>query len=115
MMKNLNLNGIKTIKDAFSATSCVWNYDPVNNKWKLQGENEADQKIDARNGFYMIARITGKVYDGHDIIGNLTMNTYYFDDLGNMYSGWITTVDGNKYFFDNSYSAKEGLMVIGWE
>ena len=111
----ITINSAKTIKDIFNAESCTWIYDPVANKWKLNGVSANGQLVDAKDGFYVIERLVDKVYISPNTIGSVTTSTYYFDAEGYMYSGYIvTTVDNKTYFFDNSMSMNEGAMAIGW-
>ena len=32
-----------------------------------------------------------------------------------MVTGWVNTVDGKKYFFENAIEADLGKMIIGWK
>ena len=42
-------------------------------------------------------------------------NTYYFNESGEMVTGWVKTIDNKTYFFENEKNANEGKMVIGWK
>ena len=47
---------------------------------------------------------------------NVTVEAkYYFDPNGNMYTGWLTTADGSKMFFNNEQGADIGKMSTGWK
>ena len=37
------------------------------------------------------------------------------DIEGNMVTGWVKTVDGKTYFFENAKTIDEGKMVTGWK
>lgn len=61
-----------------------------------------------------MTHIVDRVYVSPNIVAGVNINTYYFDADGNMYTGWITTIDNKTYFFDNLNTLSKGSMMIGW-
>ncbi|MBR1454312.1 MAG: hypothetical protein IJ593_06670, partial [Lachnospiraceae bacterium] len=84
------------------------------NKCKLNGMNTLGLVVNASIGFYDIVQtVTQSINDVH--VQAQIKNTYYFNELGEMVTGFIKTVDNKTYFFDNSTGADMGKMVIGWK
>ena len=81
----------------------------VNNqtgKWQLFNKDG----FKATNGFYQMNNVTQ--------VGNFqkqTADTYYFDYLGQMVTGWIQTADNKWYYFETAKTANEGKMITGWK
>ena len=42
-------------------------------------------------------------------------NVYYFNDDGEMVTGFVKTAEGKTYFFENAKTKDEGRMVVGWK
>ena len=42
-------------------------------------------------------------------------STYYFNEAGEMITGWVKTADNKTYFFENAKTTKEGEMIVGWK
>ena len=40
---------------------------------------------------------------------------FYFNEQGNMVTGWVTTADNKTYFFEDQKTVDEGEMVKGWK
>ena len=113
--QKISVNTVKTIKDSFASTNCQWIYEPVNDKWKLQYINGEGHTLAANAGFYVITRLVDREYISPTVVGNLSVSTYYFDEQGYMYTGYIVTALDNKtYYFDTSTTMTEGAMKIGW-
>ena len=95
------------------ATLTKWVYDPISNKYKLN-INLNGQEISAVNGFYTLNSIETKIVNNLPV-PMITQNTYYFNALGDMITGWVKTVDNKYYFFENAKTVDEGKMVVGWK
>lgn len=74
--------------------SSNWMYNPETNTFQLNTEN-------------------GIVKNGFADWG--TTGTFYFDEKGNMVTGWVTTADNKVYFFEDQKTADEGEMIRGWK
>ena len=95
------------------ASLVAWNFDQVLNKFKLV-ISVLGQAVPATNGFYTINEVETKIIN--DVSTPVPVqNTYYIDAEGNMVTGWVKTVDGKIYFFENAKTVDEGKMVIGWK
>lgn len=90
-----------------------WIYDPIANRYRLN-INVAGNQVSATNGFYIINET--KTIDVNGIpTPTLITDTYYFDNLGNMVTGWVNTVDNKWFFFENMKNINEGKMALGWK
>lgn len=103
-----SINIIKSINDVLLKNTCKWNYDTLNNKWKLVALDMFSMNIDAKNGFFIISNLN------EDLI-NTVNNTYCFDANGDMLTGFVNTIDNKTYFFENEKNINEGAMVFGWK
>ena len=105
---------IKFINKKYAENEIVWVYDPISNKYMLHIKT-FDSEIPAMNGFFVIDREVETKVNG-TLTQAIVTDTYYFDSNGNMLTGWIHTLNDDKwYFFDNSKTINEGKMyVLGW-
>ena len=79
----------------------------MTNKWKLNVKDANNNNTNATTGFYVIERVVNNTL--------IVSDTYYIDKDGNMLTGWMTTADDKKYFFDNTNTSEEGKMALGWK
>ena len=105
---------IKFINKKYTENETVWVYDPISNKFMLHIKT-FDSEVPAMNGFFVIDREVETKVNGI-LTQVIVTDTYYFDSNGNMLTGWIHTLNDDKwYFFDNSKTINEGKMyVLGW-
>ena len=90
-----------------------WHTNPLIGKKSLTIVNEQGLTAPAINGFYQVDTTM------HMIINNIESpatfsDIYYFDEYGNVVTGWVYTPDGNAYFFNNEKNNNEGKMITGW-
>ena len=90
-----------------------WIYDPISDKFKLNISVNG-QAVPALNGFYAIREVKNADINGVTTAVQI-VDTYYFDNLGNMITGWIKTADEKWYFFENLKTIDEGKMALGWK
>ena len=111
----ISVNQAKTTKEMLGFDKTAWRYEPIINAWKLEYTSTNGQKVIATSGFYEVVSV---MFTGNDASSEKVpvIDTYYFDQLGSMYTGWLETIsDGKWYFFDNSFGQNAGKMVIGWK
>ena len=99
--------------NSLNGDTSSWAKDPVSGKWKLTAINANGQSVNANNGFYQV-NSTVTQFVNNTAINSIAASTYYFDQNGNMVTGWVQTSDNKWYFFDNYKNANEGKMVTGW-
>ncbi len=46
--------------------------------------------------------------------GQAAFDWFFFDDRGNMRTGWFTDTDGNVYYLNESSDGTKGRMMTGW-
>ncbi len=91
-----------------------WTYDPVNNKWGITGLNGLGQAVSVVNSFCNLSKLVDINVNG--VVTQVEVNdTYYFDETGNMVTGWLQSNDGKWYFFNDTKDANEGKMSLGWK
>ena len=107
---------VATIKiDGFPLDSAAasWIFDPVTNKFSLT-VNMNGINIPALNGFYTLQSIETQTVN--EVQTQVVVNsTYYFNEAGEMITGWVKTADNKTYFFENAKTTKEGEMIVGWK
>ena len=108
------INQVKTITAIVDEKQAVWNYDPVLNKFKMNF-TVGDVTIPAVNGFYTINKTVEQ--NVNEVSTNVaSLETYYFDNEGNMVTGWIHTIDEKWYYMEHTKSLYEGKMFeLGWK
>ena len=104
-LQTLAIETIKITKVPVDQSMALWTVDTETKKYKLSMTVNG-QIEKATNGFYVINYVT--------IQGNV-QRTYYFDKNGDMFTGWLKTVDNKTYFFDTDKTSNEGAMAIGWK
>ncbi len=103
--------GVKTILGTFDDTQVKWNYDPTTNKYKLT-VNINGQNIPVSNGFYVI----NETQNVNNAAARSPMpNTYYFNERGEMLTGWLITTDSKKYLASVEKNINEGQLIAGWK
>ena len=96
----------KTIKGTVNMSDSKWIKDESTGKWMLMTKELDGRNLVLADGFYeTISYENGKV----------KADTYYFNIAGELVTGWVQTIDNNKYFFEVDYNANEGKMVKGWK
>ena len=109
------VDGVFALKDALNDADCSWNYDPVNNKWRLNTSKDSNQAAFANNGFYAINSLSSQIVNGNTIVV-VSTNVYYFDVNGYMYTGYVETKgDGKDYLFEIDKNINEGQLFKGWK
>ena len=103
----------KNVNPAFNASEVTWIYDPNSQKFRLEVSRNG-QKVTAASTFVTINKPVLQNVNGLQM-NVMTPNTYYFDNTGNMVTGWVKTADNKWYFFENAKTNDEGKMVTGWK
>ena len=104
---------VKAISAQLDQSQVTWSLDQATGKYKLDIAANG-QSVKATNGFYAINTVVVQKINNVDVAVPVA-NTYYFDQTGNMVTGWVKTADNNTYFFDTAKTVDEGKMAIGWK
>ena len=107
------IQNVKTNTIPYNSKDVVWVYDPINDSWKLNVKTADAQIAEARNGFYLIQKDSVTIVGGIEQVG-VVNETYCFDNAGKMLTGWIGTMDGKWYFFEDAKTMDQGKMIYGW-
>lgn len=83
----------------------VWAIDIPSKKWTLSFCNNGITFSLAKAGWYKIYEQVGDI---------LVKDVYFFDDAGLMVTGFIQTINGDKYYMQEKKNANEGKMVYWW-
>ncbi|MDO5416356.1 MAG: hypothetical protein Q4F29_04070 [Lachnospiraceae bacterium] len=47
--------------------------------------------------------------------GQQAFDWFYFDEIGNMVTGWFCDADGNRYYLNPIPDGTQGRMCTGWQ
>lgn len=97
-----------------NAVGSQWLYDPLSSSWKLNALDLTGAPAVVANGFFILNQVT-LVNENNNLVPKNVQDTYYFDAVGNMVTGWVKTNDNKWYFFDNAKTINEGKLCIGWK
>ena len=103
----------KVMLNPIDSSQTNWVYDPKTNKYKLNINTQGQQSL-ATGGFYTLNEIETTNINNIPIQVPV-QNTYYFNSVGEMVTGFVKTSDGKTYFFENAKTKDEGKMTIGWK
>ena len=109
MTNNILTSSITSINTTFSQSNMIEmkGYE----FWTINQENSRPQLTLKRANGYIKAKNT---FVSLVTTGNIISDTYYFDENGDMVTGWIKTSDGNWYFLESNFSDKYvGRMIKG--
>ena len=95
----------KTINALVSMLSSNWIKNEISGKWMLSSKVEDGRTWMLSDGFYCVVR-----YENDEPV----VDTYYFNDAGELVTGFVNTIDNNRYFFEVTQNGNEGKMVKGW-
>ena len=95
----------KTINALVSMLSSNWIKNEISGKWMLSSKTEDGRTWMLSDGFYCVVR-----YENDEPV----VDTYYFNDAGELVTGFVNTIDNNRYFFEVTQNGNEGKMVKGW-
>ena len=95
----------KTINALVSMLSSNWIKNEISGKWMLSSKTEDGRTWMLSDGFYCVVR-----YENNEPV----VDTYYFNDAGELVTGFVNTIDNNRYFFEVTQNGNEGKMAKGW-
>ncbi len=104
----------KSIKDTIDGSLSTWTANPITGQWQLSTIAPNGQPTQVANGFYNVNTTVTQTINNIEV-KNQVSNTYYFDAVGNMVTGWVQTADNKWYFFENAKTVDEGKMTVGWK
>ena len=93
----------------FNTQGSTWNRG-ANGTWQLTFKNDLGQQVQAKNMWININ--TQTIVNGQQA---LVDNYYYFDNTGNMLTGWLTDADNKKRFLETANNDDMGKMIRGWK
>lgn len=91
-----------------------WTSDPVTGKWKINGTTKTGEIYTPTNSFCQVSWVLDK-NENNVKTSTIITDTYYFDEAGNMVTGWMQTADNKWFFFEDAKGSEEGKMSIGWK
>ena len=93
----------------FNTQGSAWNKNS-NGTWQLTFKNNLGQQVQARNMWININ--TQSIVNGQQTVVD---NYYYFDNTGNMLTGWLTDSDNKKRYLETANNDDMGKMIRGWK
>ena len=107
-------NAVQNQQDAKQANSATYTFDYNSSAWQKNADgtwamtiNVNGANVQAANGFYSL------VTEGAN--NTQTSNVYYFDEKGQMATGWVKDANNNVYFFETANTVDVGKMITGWK
>ena len=108
-------NAVKTQAEAKTASSASYSLSKDSAKWSQNADgtwsmsvNNGTAQVAASNGFYSLSDVNAAT-------GEQTKAVYYFDEKGQMATGWVKDAAGSMYFFETANTADVGKMTTGWK
>ena len=86
--------------------SSRWIKNEFNGKWMLSSKVEDGRTWMLSNGFYDVVSYVNE---------KPVVDTYYFNEAGELVTGFVNTIDNNRYFFESEQNGNEGKMSKGWK
>ena len=111
---NTYLNATSAILGVFASSSSNWSYDPVDNSWQLNSTDANGNAVRAINGLYALTHVRTHIVNGVPM-ETIVPSVYCLNANAKMVTGWVKTLDGKWFFFENKKNADEGKMVTGWK
>jgi hypothetical protein len=85
--------------------SSRWIKNEFSGKWMLSSKVEDGRTWMLSNGFYDVVSYVNE---------KIVVDTYYFNEAGELVTGFVNTIDNNRYFFETEQNGNEGKMSKGW-
>lgn len=104
--KEQKVNQVKWTSGIIDERTSKWVANPQTGKWQIFNKDG----VKATNGFYQVNNIAQIGFTQQMI-----SDTYYFDSLGQMVTGFVTTQDNKCYYFETANNQNQGKMVRGWK
>lgn len=104
--KEQKVNQVKWTSGIIDERTSKWVANPQTGKWQIYNKDG----VKATNGFYQVNNIAQIGFTQQMI-----SDTYYFDSLGQMVTGFVTTQDNKCYYFETANNQNQGKMVRGWK
>ena len=99
--------------NVYNSSSATWVANDKNGKWKLNLKDETGRIIHPSNGFIQLNGY--RTYEeNHQTKEVFASDTYFFDENGDMVTGWLETSEGKVYYFNPENNSEIGKMAFGW-
>ncbi len=112
--QQVEVSTMKSEQIVVNGNASNWIYNPISNSWKLFAIDLMGAPRVAINGFYILNQVLVSM-ENNNLVIKTVQDTYYFDALGDMVTGWVKTKDDKWYFFNNEKTLDEGKLCIGWK
>ena len=110
VVSNTNMNrSFSDVSMVANSTNRNWSRN-ANGKWNMAFTNALGEAVEARNSFVNIDTVAN--VNGQQIV---IQDFYFFNDAGDMVTGWLTDSNNKTRFFETTSGNDEGKMVRGWK
>ena len=104
----------RSVTDVYQSSSAEWVSNETNGKWKLNIKDANGNIIHPANGFIQLDSI--KIIEENNQKKEIkASDTYFFDENGDMVTGWVQTYADKWYYFNTEDNAEIGKMAFGWK
>ncbi len=108
-------NAVTSQESAKSASSASFSVSNDEATWEKNADGTWSLSVSVGNQNVTATNTFCTLTETNALTGQQTNAVYYFDDKGQMATGWVKDSVGNMYFFETANTADVGKMTTGWK
>ena len=108
-------NAVTNQEGAKSASSTSMSASNNDVTWEKNADGTWSLSLSVGNQNVTAANTFCTLTETNVVTGQQTNAVYYFDEKGQMATGWVKDSVGNMYFFETANTADVGKMTTGWK
>ena len=108
-------NAVTSQESAKSASSASFSVSNDEATWEKNADGTWSLSVSVGNQNVTATNTFCTLTETNTLTGQQTNAVYYFDDKGQMATGWVKDSVGNMYFFETANTADVGKMTTGWK
>ncbi|MBQ2204373.1 MAG: hypothetical protein II411_00585, partial [Lachnospiraceae bacterium] len=108
-------NAVKSQSEAKTASNDAYSYSSDVATWEQNADGTWSMSVTAEKGQVKATNGFFNLTDTNALTGQQTNAVYYFDENGQMATGWVKDTTGHLYYFETANTADVGKMTTGWK
>ena len=108
-------NAVTNQESAKSASDTSFSVANDEATWEKNADGTWSLSVSVGNQNVTAANTFCTLVETNALTGQQTNAVYYFDEKGQMATGWVKDSTGNMYFFETANTADVGKMTTGWK
>ena len=108
-------NAVKSQSEAKTASNDAYSYSSDVATWEQNADGTWSMSVTAEKGQVKATNGFFNLIDTNALTGQQTNAVYYFDENGQMATGWVKDTTGHLYYFETANTADVGKMTTGWK